>query len=316
MASSPEVRTSMGGLAGQREGTPSSARRRGATSIRAPLLPLRALVGQLARARGRPNLPPLRRRLAAWCCLPPAPCCLHAHPAHAFTRPARNPRAHSPSTPPPLPSLSTESDGHQGQAPHRGQPRPRHGRGRLRGFPPVHLPGGAGRPCACVPERWRRMGRGRGGAATQRARGAHGRCDPLSSLHPPPLSTPSPHAPLSLSHHAAPQVICVDNFFTGSKENIAHLIDKVRREREKERGRGVSALSLGDHLHLSLSSLPHALPPPVPFPPSPTSRSSATTSSRRSSSKSTRSTTWPAPPRPSTTSTTPLRPSKPLSWAP
>ncbi len=169
------------------------------------------------------------------------------------------------------------------------------------------------RVCQRDGEGW---GRGRGGAATQRARGAHGRCDPLSSLHPPPLSTPSPHAPLSLSHHAAPQVICVDNFFTGSKENIAHLIDKVRREREKERGRGLSALSLGDHLHLSLSSLPHALPPPVPFPPSPTSRSSATTSSRRSSSKSTRSTTWPAPPRPSTTSTTPLRPSKPLSWAP
>lgn len=28
--------------------------------------------------------------------------------------------------------------------------------------------------------------------------------------------------------HSTLQVICLDNFFTGSKDNIAHLLDKVR----------------------------------------------------------------------------------------
>ena len=43
----------------------------------------------------------------------------------------------------------------------------------------------------------------------------------------PGAPPPSSHSFSLFSLLPSPQVICVDNFFTGSKENIAHLLDKV-----------------------------------------------------------------------------------------
>ena len=155
--------------------------------------------------------------------------------------------------------------------------------------------------------------------------GAHGRS--LKHSTHPPL-----HSPLA----RRPQVICLDNFFTGSKENIAHLMDKVREREKSERQEGMSPVppSLSPCpfpgteasgatppplLSLSLSPLSRRASllsplPSLPPPSSPTLRSSATTSSKRSCSKSTRSTTWPARPRPSTTSTTPSKRSRRRLW--
>lgn len=97
----------------------------------APPQSLRALVGQLAAS--------LLRRPAGDRSDPPFPT---THP-HAHTS-SGCPHTHALNDPKISLPLSTEIDRHQGQAPHRGQPGPRHGRGRLCGLPPVHLPGRAG----------------------------------------------------------------------------------------------------------------------------------------------------------------------------
>ena len=52
----------------------------------------------------------------------------------------------------------------------------------------------------------------------------------LSGVHlTRPPNIPS-HTQVSTAACLAVQVICVDNFFTGSKENVAHLIGKVNFE--------------------------------------------------------------------------------------
>ena len=89
-----------------------------------------------------------------------------------------------------------QEDAHQDQAEAGAEARGGHRRRRLRGQPPVRVPGEQGRPCEQQPEV---------AAAPRRVR----RRD-----------TPIP----------APQVICVDNFFTGSKDNIKHLLDKPNFE--------------------------------------------------------------------------------------
>lgn len=84
---------------------------------------------------------------------------------------------------------------------------------------------GAG--AACLWARARRGGLGAGWLGALESGARHGRsARPTAASHPParsPCPCPPTAAPLIL------QVICLDNFFTGSKDNIAHLLDKVRR---------------------------------------------------------------------------------------
>jgi hypothetical protein len=122
MASTPEVRC-------MENGTHANAQRE--KERRRPSSISRALVGQLAAS--------LLRRPAGDRSDPPFPT---THP-HAHTS-SGCPHTHALNDPKISLPLSTEIDRHQGQAPHRGQPGPRHGRGRLCGLPPVHLPGRAG----------------------------------------------------------------------------------------------------------------------------------------------------------------------------
>lgn len=120
----------------------------------------------------------------------------------------------------------------------------------------------------------------------------------VHAVHPHSRCCCGPPIPASL------QVICMDNFFTGSKDNIAHLLDKENFELIRHDVRPARRRRAGPRRTLAPvcrgSGSPRACGrskrcPPLPPRPAPRWWSP-------SCWRLTRSTTWPAPPLPCTTS--------------
>ncbi len=102
-----------------------------------------------------------------------------------------------------------QRDENQGQAQDRAEPRAGDGRRGVRRLSPLHIPGGEGRPCERPP------------ASPSAGIAAH--CQN-------PATTQRRGELTRGAACAREQVICIDNFFTGSKENIAHLLGKTNFE--------------------------------------------------------------------------------------